>query len=440
MKRFVVHAACSLLALGSLPAFATMTPTYERGEAIVSHPVAGRAPEVCVIPKHIELGDYKKGDAKGEKELCGMNVGVNVAACPKENSTNPGVNFYAPPAGVSAAALAAKGCEVKGAKKEAKYKYSTSCSYTPAIVGYYHMSRALGNIANVPVAVVRTMDIERHKALGNDALRSLKPTDLIYKTWAGVMSIFNAGRASPKADLLFTDDYQQSFGALQKNPKKEEFYKEFFNAGADRTQAFKANNAIYRALQNPSLSVGREFNARNVQAIIQLRDMADMILLDTIMGQQDRFGNIHYVARYAYQVTEDGERKVELEKDKEDVPAEARASAVLVKELILKDNDCGVAKENRVKDAQLLDRVSHINPKTYRHLLSMAASIDEPETKKLFTRGMMFTEVDFKKVSGNLKEAAQQLNAACRAGRLKLDLSLDRHFSGRPLENLGCDL
>ena len=53
---------------------------------------------------------------------------------------------------------------------------------------------------------------------------------------------------------------------------------------------------------------------------------------------------------------------------------------------------------------------------------------------------MMFTETDFKKVSGNLKEAAQSLNAACRAGRLKLDLNLDRHFGGEPLADLGCDL
>lgn len=439
-RHLLLSATCSAIALCGGNASATMTANLARGEALITHDVAGRNPEVCVMPKHLETGAYKKGDEKNEKELCEMNVGVNVAACPKENSTNPGVLFYKAPKGITVAQLQAKGCDVKDAKKEAKYKYSTSCSYTPAIVGYYHMSRALGGVANVPVAVLRTMDLERHKAIGREALRSVPKDQIIYKTWAGVMAIFNAGKASAKADLLLTDDYEQSYGALQDNPKKEEFYKEFFNAGPDRAAAFKAKNGIYRALQNPSLGIGREFNARNVQAMVQLKDMADMILLDTIMGQQDRFGNIHYYNRYAYQVIEDGRPEVKFEKDKEEIPAEARASAVLVKQLLLKDNDCGVAKENRVKDAQLLDRVSHLDPKTYRHLLWLANAIDDPETKKLFTRGMMFTEMDFKKVSGNLKEAAQMMNAACRAGRLKLDLSLDRHFSGEPLGDLGCDI
>ncbi|MCP6167416.1 hypothetical protein NL404_27715, partial [Klebsiella pneumoniae] len=65
------------------------------------------------MPKHLETGDYKKGDEKHERELCEMNVGVNVAACAKENSTNPGVNFFIPPKGVSVESLAAKDCELK---------------------------------------------------------------------------------------------------------------------------------------------------------------------------------------------------------------------------------------------------------------------------------------------------------------------------------------
>lgn len=182
-------------------------------------------------------------------------------------------------------------------------------------------------------------------------------------------------------------------------------------------------------MQNPAYSVPREWDARNVQALVQLRDMADMILLDTILGQQDRFGNIHYQVKYFYR--HDG--SVSSGKNKNDIPPEAFASAVAVKELLLKDNDCGVAKQNRIKEAQLLDRVSHMDPRTYKSLLAFASSLGSDDTKRLFTKGMVLTEADYRQVSTNAREAAAMLQAACRAGRLKLDLDLDLHFSKQPL-------
>lgn len=418
-----------------LSAFATVTPDYPRGESIVSHEVNGRKSEVCVIPKHLPTGKYSKKDAENEKELCDWNIGVNVAACAKENSTNPGVLFLSPPKNVSVADLTAN-CEIKNsdgesADKEAKYKLSTSCSYAPSLLAYYHMSRALGNIVNVPPAVLRTLDLERHIALAKRAIRETPADDIINKTWRGLLSNLEAGSSSSKADLLFTDNYDQSYGALQKNPKKESFYKEFFNSGEDRVAAFRDRNPIYKALINPALRVERDFVQKNVQAMLQLRDASDMILLDTILGQQDRFGNIHAYKRYYYIVTEDGKVNVKSEKDKKDIPE--GITAVEVKEMILKDNDCGVAKENRIRDAGLLDKVSHISPSTYKNLMALNKIIDQEDTKKLFTKGFVFTETDFKVVSRNLREAAKMLKEACAAGRLKLDLSLDKHFSTEAL-------
>lgn len=438
MKTRILSLVACAFAL-PIAAHATITPSYERGDALVWLEVPNNKPEVCVIPKHLPTGKYGKKDRQHEENLCAMDVGVSVAACAKDNSTNPGVDFFEAPEGVSLAQLTKMDCNHKDAMKEAKYKLSTSCSYTPAILGYYHMSRALGDIGNVPPAVLRTMNLERHLAIGGRALSTIKSDQLIYKTWSGLISSLRAGKNAKNADLLFTDDYDQSYGALSKNPKKEEFYKEFFNGGTDRVATFKASNKIYAALSNPRLSVGRDWNGNNVQAMVQLRDMADMILMDTILGQQDRFGNIHYIEKYYYTGQKDGRFDVGSDKDKKDVPAEALAGAVKVKEMVLKDNDCGVAKENRIKNGGLLDRVSHLNPRTYKHLLALTRTIDEPDTKRLFTRGMVFTEADFAKVSGNLKEAAGQLQSACRAGRLKLDLDLDAHFSGEALAAADCE-
>src|SRR5262245_22556802 len=55
--------------------------------------------ETCFIPEHLPGARYSARDGRHERELCGYDVDVNVAACPKTNSTNPGVNFFLPPPG-----------------------------------------------------------------------------------------------------------------------------------------------------------------------------------------------------------------------------------------------------------------------------------------------------------------------------------------------------
>jgi hypothetical protein len=105
---------------------ATLTPTYPRGEALVEHLVPGRASEICLIPKRLAGFTYNKSDSKHEASLCAMNVGQTIAACAKSNSSNPGVDFFEPPAGTSLGDFTAGNCSAKGGKKEAKYKISSS--------------------------------------------------------------------------------------------------------------------------------------------------------------------------------------------------------------------------------------------------------------------------------------------------------------------------
>ncbi|MFN7905316.1 MAG: hypothetical protein ACK5P5_09035 [Pseudobdellovibrionaceae bacterium] len=395
-----------MIATFSVQSFATLTPSYPRGEEIISHEVGGgRAPEICIIPKKLPGAAYSKSDLENEKELCGFHIGVNAAACGKENSTNPGVNFFTPevpkntPANViqqmvtqlQQSDCTAKNAQGKKADKDAKYKLSTSCSYSPSLLAYYHMSRALGNIVNVPPAVLRTMDLGRHIAIGEKSLKDTEGKGLINDTWRSLMTQLRAGRNSNKKDLLFTDDFDQSYGALQKNPKeenifqekKQKLYKEFFNEGEDRAVSFRENNAIYRMLRNKNLTVPRIFNSANVQEMVHLRDAADFILLDTILGQQDRFGNIHFIEKHFYTWTNaQGQFDVKSERKPEKIPA--GVPSVAVKEMLLKDNDCGVAKENRIAAAGLLNNVAHMSPKTYKALLALERIIDQGDVREQF--------------------------------------------------------
>jgi hypothetical protein len=425
-------------------AYATLAAHLSRGAKIVEIAVPGKNPEVCVVPKHYGDGSYSSDDAAAEAKLCAIDENTNTAVCPKTNSTNPGLDLHSVPQGFTPAQVAAANCKTQDAKKIAKYKLSTSCSYTPSILGYYHLSRILGGIGDVPPSAIRTFDLQNHIALGHKALAETPSSSLIHQTWASLMAQLTAGSGASRRDLLLTDDFKQSYGALSVNPRGEQFYKEFFNGGANpvaKATNFRDKNPITALLARSgdiNTLVPRDFNAANVQKMVQLKDAADMIVIDTLMNQQDRFGNIHYFEMYYYQdptdLNADGTKKIKVSKD-----APPGGSAVQVKKMLLKDNDCGVTKANAAKEAGLADRVAHVSPDTYKRLLKLDHVADSQETKSFFTSEMLFTATDYASFRKNLHDLAAKLHQACSQGRLRPDLDLDAHFSDHPATAPNCN-
>jgi hypothetical protein len=435
--------------LDTAPAYATLSAHAQRGVKIVEIAVPGKKAEVCVVPKHFANGEYSDEDLKTEGHLCEIDENSNAAVCPKMNSTNPGLDIYSLPQGSTPKQVEEARCKAPGAKKIAKYKLSTSCSYTPSILGYYHLSRMLGGIANVPPGVLRTFELQNHIALGRTALAETPPRALIHQTWAGLMSQLTAGGHASRRDLFLTDDLTQSYGALSQNPAKEKFYQEFFNGGPSnmsRAVNFRDKNPIVALLaRNADINtlVGRSFTADNVQKMVQLRDAANLIVIDTLMNQQDRFGNIHYYETYYYRDSKDPnpDGSAKLKSSRDLTPEEAtQAGAVQVKEMLLKDNDCGVTKQNVAKETGLADRIAHIDPNTYGRLLQLDATADSPETKEFFVQELVFTQSDYANVRRNLKELATKLHQACSQGKLRPDLDLQAHFSNRAPKVQSCDL
>jgi hypothetical protein len=447
--RLIQFLILSLPLLAPALSYATLSTKIPRGEKIVQIPVPGTNAEQCVVPKHIANATYSDHDVKDENDLCGIDEHSNAAVCPKTNSTNPGLDLYSLPQGASPMQVETARCKSSGAKKIAKYKLSTSCSYTPSILGYYHVSRMLGGIADVPPAVLRTFNRKNQIALGYIALSETSPSSLIHQTWAGLMAQLTAGPAASRRDSLLTDDFTQSYGALSVNPTGESFYAEFFNGGANnvaRAINFRDRNpttALLARKVDISTLIGRTFTVENVQKMVQLRDAADLIVVDTLMNQQDRFGNIHYRLTYYYRDSTDPnpDGSPKLKSDGKLAPAQvAQLGAVQVKTLLLKDNDCGVSKTNVARQAGLIDRVAHIDPDTYRRILQFDAAADSPQTRDFFLQELVFTSADYASVRKNLKEVAAKLHQGCTQGHVKLDLDLQAHFSGQPLKPQSCEL
>ncbi|AGH95328.1 hypothetical protein [Pseudobdellovibrio exovorus] len=443
-----MHAmAIGILSLTSMVAHATLNISIPRGEKTVSFRSPRGQNEICVIPKHYPGIQYKNRSLKKEQEFCSYSfydvngseaaAGMNpLAICAKTNSTNPAVNLFEVRAGQSKRSVEAANCA--GAKKAGKYKNSTSCSYTPAILAYYHVSQILGGIGRVPTAVLRTMDRNTHLEIAQDGLANTRKGDLINTTWSGLHSILTQGLSSSRKDLIFTQDGQQSYGAFIENPNNEVFYRALFNAGSDRAAAFRDGNAVYRLVrdQRPlSQIVSATWNQENLQKLYAMRDTTEFIVLDHILNQQDRFGNIAAQPRITYfKKNKSGAWKLALESKMEDYTKDLQEGSVdtsrapiTVSSMILKDNDCGVSKTNVVKAAGLLRHVAHMSAETYQKIMQLHGSIQA--NKAFFTTELLFTERDFQSVSANLTEAVQILKTNCRSGALKLDLNLDEYLS-----------
>ena len=132
----------------------------------------------ATFPGHPEI--YSKKDIEKEKELADIDFyngktkdGLDIVLIPKTYSTSPGINVHAVklPAGVSRLSYAeahATKSQPSGDEVIAKYKQTipTHFTYSPSILGYYHLSRFL-DAGHVEPAIVRTMDVDAHKPLAD---------------------------------------------------------------------------------------------------------------------------------------------------------------------------------------------------------------------------------------------------------------------------------
>lgn len=447
--------------------------------------------EACMLADQVPIEgvEYSKKDTKNQNELCEYDFNestasdgvVPVALCPKLFSTNPAIELIEIPEGSDKKDYEGNECNktVGGkndGKKVAKYKQSMSCSKTPSIIGYYHISRALG-IDSTPVSVLRTMKKETHLSVATNGYNYSKknPGELVSKNWAKLVSLLK----SNSSDIM-TDDKEFSIGALSENPRGEQkYYEDFYpNAGGlDGVKNFKSVN-VYKNIginKHVSQFIGTDLTSANYTAIQKMKDAVDLIILDTIFGQQDRFGNVH--AYHSFLVQEGGENKKYSMKDLEDAlkkegtAAEqkeikaikdlpnswkpeitarnkrivALASAYFkrkglkfahAQEMFLKDNDCGLKVSNVFISQKMVDGVKHINRKTYLQLVKLHSKVASGQMDEYLANTLYMDKTEMDEFKTGLNYVANNLIKKCQAKELFLDLNVKAHFAGT---NTGAD-
>jgi hypothetical protein len=409
------------------------------GQETISHVAPNGTVELAIrsssFPGHLEI--YSSKDIEKEKELAELDFyngktkgGLDIVLIPKTYSTSPGINVHAVnlPTGAShlGYAQAHTGKAHSGDDKIiAKYKQSipTHFTYSPSILGYYHLSRFL-DTGHVEPAIVRTMDVAAHKPLA-DLGKAKAIGSNNRKQWTELRALDDA-HSNP---TLYTEDGNQLYGVLQGNPAGEESYPHLSDLGG--AVAF-AGSAEFNKVTSPNalnLDVtdgSGKLNQAAVQQIVQVKDLSDMVLMDFIMSQADRFsGNMHSEKIYIW--IENGVLKHKTKKNDpakaaeqlKDIPPEA----VLINRMIMKDNDAGLISGNSAKTYHLLDKISHMDPKTYNRLVDLQKELQKPEVAQWYQTELLFTPADFNTVKNNVDQAVGILSTRKDKGLL-LDASL----------------
>ena len=398
-----------------------------RGQETVNHVAPNGTVESAIrslpFPGHPEI--YSKKDVEKEKGLAEIDFyngktkeGLDIVLIPKTYSTSPGINLHAVtlPAAMSHLSYAAGHTAKSHSSNDkiiAKYKQTipTHFTYSPSILGYYHLSRFL-DTGHVEPAIVRTMDVAAHKPLA-DLGKAKAIGSNNRKQWTELRALDDT-HSNP---ALYTEDGKQLCGALQANPTGEESYPHLSDLGG--AAAFAASAEFGKVTNSSPLKLdykdaNGKLNQAAVQQIVQIKDLSDMVLMDFIMSQADRFsGNMHSQKIYLW--IENGVLKRKAKKSDSAKAAEQLKEippeAVLINRMILKDNDAGLISGNSAKSYHLLEKISHMDPKTYNRLLDLQTELQKPEVAQWYQTELLFKATDFNTMKNDVDQAVGILTA-----------------------------
>jgi hypothetical protein len=403
--------------------------------------------EVCIIPRTFpKLGTGKPDPA--QTALCAIDFydDPSIGICPKGNSTNPGVDVYQVKEGSTKATFESVGCKQpekkRPGKKLAKFKQTITCSDTSSILAYYEVSQVLGGAGEVPAAVIRTMNDETHKKITQAGLGTA-----IRSSWI----MYEKAESSPGAHPeLFTQDGRYVYGAFVKNPSGDSVYGAIIGNRSDYEHgedAFLATS-LFKAISSPNPITVPNSLVGAAKELLALKDTSDMILIDTLLNQQDRFGNEAKRSKYIWI---EGGKLTFAKAEGADANEMTQKGAVLVDTLLLKDNDCGVSKRNwfakpkvRLTSAYphgILPAVRHMSANTYHKFMALAGVVEQdPDgTGDYFRTDLLLTPTSWKSVAGNIATARKILQDNCAAGKLQLDLDLEPRLGLETAFTNACD-
>lgn len=444
--------------------------------------------ETCQILSHWSEAQYSNKDIETEKSLCQLNFySPEVFSCGKNWSTSPSTLIFKKNNQFISADPA---CENKKSMdisdKVGKFKVSmnesgTSGTFSSSSLLYYHLARYLTTSIIVPVAVYREMDVKSHFELVTSKVKNFE-NEMVQTAWD---YLYRAENGNPNTIQpvreLFTADFTKIHGALidtignekygehirgQKQPewglqqhiemKKTPVFRALFS-----TKDFY--NAQAEAAQFGLAQFKNDFNKiapTSHQMMSWMQDMSDMAVLDYLMQQQDRPGNIHFQWRIYYtsagklksdriKVVSNGvesglEKKFKLPKDIDRVTALALElpkykkvcnqpdPCFIIQKTVLEDNNAGgrVYYKDFFRQSGILESLRHMNRSTYVQLLKLEQSLSSKDQTYLYLENeFKLDSTQLNLFQKNLHQAVQVLQKSYQSGLLQLDLDFSTYFA-----------
>ena len=348
--------------------------------------------ETCVALAKMPGGVYSVEDLAQEKALCALDIyDTHVAICPKLKSTSPGTFVYELTRGPftnDQGGFEAKVCprgeilvpEADGPPAGFKVTMNakgTSGTFASASLLYYHFARYLGASVHVPVSVYRSIDRATHEQRvtrrGLELSAGKKALAMNHAAWEALDAVEKDPAAYPETDELFTSDRGRIHGVFQHvrgkrygpelNGTRKSGWGEGQNRDFQETAPFLAlrsdrplQEAIAEGLataqRDPALKSAMKGGVSKKQIAYWMQDLTEITLLDYIISQQDRIGNIDYVTAWLW--VEGGRVKQQQAEGNSPPASIAGRKPLLIKRTWLNDNDAG--GEDQVRELYQEDR------------------------------------------------------------------------------------
>lgn len=371
-------AAALVLVSGSLAA-ATVVGQVTEFQA------GGGVVEECIRIAPFPGAKYSDQDLETEKQYCALDF-AQLALYPKIWSTSPGTILYE----IDTAAYGgdftrferqhcADGFHTKEAalSEPALFKVSingreTSATYAPVSWVYYHMSRYLQTGLRVPVAVYRSMGAKAHNQRVTkpalDIVKGHHGLGMLTAGWHLLDAIETGQQTGATANAVLTDDGHQIFGVLLNikgerygpavNGTRESGWGSGQNNDFQQTAPYLALRSelpipeaaiagIQEARRNPKMAKKLPAGTAVEQVYFWMQDILEITLLDFILGQQDRIGNIDYTWRWYW--VDGGKLHSSDAHGKEPPDTIAAFKPIRLKRSAINDNDAGYRDEHSAR-------------------------------------------------------------------------------------------
>jgi hypothetical protein len=418
--------------------------------------------ERCIALTHMPGGTYSAADRQQEEELCRIDFyGTTHALCAKVFSTSPATLVFdlrdgpysGDPERFERESCGSGGVHKRGAPREPiSYKMSvntqeTSATFANASLVYYHFARYFDTSVHVPVAVLRSIDrVEHGRRVTSNGVRLSAANPALkmnHAAWLALQSAEREPATYKPTEELFTPDgllYGVMLHPLGKRYGEEMNGTRRSGWGEGQSRDFQ-ETAPFRALRSPkplaaAIAEGKDAAMRDPvlakatgtgvtpqQMVFWMSDLIDITLLDYLFAQQDRIGNVDYLAAWYW--IEDGKVRSAPATGSTPPPGLASLNPLKLRRTELGDNDAGVRLTyvNYTKRTGMLEGLRHYRADTYRRLVRLDADLAAGgELHEHLRTAFGLSDREFAAIKANVRSATGILRESCKTGRLRFDV------------------